>query len=307
MARNGSGTYTRPVPAYVTGTTISSSEMNTEMNDIAAELTLSLPRDGQAGMLGQFKSGDGTISLPGVSFSSENTTGFYRISAGKLGLSILNSLKFTLDATGLLLPGNPTDNLHAATKQYVDTVAGAGVPTGVMLPYGGTAAPTGWLLCDGSAVSRTTYAGLFAAIGVAYGAGDGSTTFNIPDLKGRIPVGKDNMGGTAANRVTTAGSSIDGATLGATGGAQNVQLTAAQNGAHTHSSSLNDPGHVHRFNVWASSGTSGNPSGGGGGFTTYGQTDSSSTGITLNNASSGTGSAHNNMPPSVISNYIIRT
>lgn len=306
MSRNGSGTYSRPVPAYVTGTAISSSDMNTEMNDIASELTLSLPRDGQAGMLGQFKSVDGTVFLPGVSFSSENTTGFYRISAGKLGLSILNSLKFTLDAIGLLLPGNPTDNLHAATKQYVDTLAGSGVPTGVMMPYGGTTAPTGWLLCDGSAVSRTTYSALFTTLGVAYGAGDGSTTFNLPDLKGRVPVGKDNMGGSAANRVTTAGSSIDGATLGATGGAQNVQLTSAQNGAHTHANSLTDPGHTHLVNCYYSGGSNASPSFSGGASPAI-FAQASATGITLTNVSSGLGAAHNNMPPSIISNYIIRT
>ena len=62
-------------------------------------------------------------------------------------------------------------------------------PVGVIIPYGGTAIPTGWLLCDGRAVSRTIYAGLFAVIGTAYGAGDGSTTFNIPDLREAVPKG----------------------------------------------------------------------------------------------------------------------
>lgn len=73
------------------------------------------------------------------------------------------------------------------------------MPSGVMMPYGGASAPTGWLLCDGSAVSRSTYASLFTAIGTAYGSGDGSTTFNIPDLVRRTPVGKgsaDSLGGS---------------------------------------------------------------------------------------------------------------
>lgn len=68
--------------------------------------------------------------------------------------------------------------------------AGGGVPAGAVSAYAGASAPSGWLLCDGSAVSRTTYADLFTAIGTAYGAGDGSTTFNVPDLRGRSPVGK---------------------------------------------------------------------------------------------------------------------
>lgn len=79
------------------------------------------------------------------------------------------------------------------------------VPAGMISAYGGSSAPAGWLLCDGSAVSRTTYAALFAAISTAYGTGDGSTTFNIPDLRQRFPLGKATSG--------------TGATLGGTGGA----------------------------------------------------------------------------------------
>lgn len=63
--------------------------------------------------------------------------------------------------------------------------------TGVITPYAGSSAPTGWLLCDGSAVSRATYAALFSVVGTAYGAGDGSTTFNVPNLEGRFVVGMD--------------------------------------------------------------------------------------------------------------------
>lgn len=101
-------------------------------------------------------------------------------------------------------------------------------PSGAVLPFAGANAPSGWLLCFGQAVSRTTYAALFAALGTAYGAGDGSTTFNLPDLRGRVPGGKDNMGGTAANRLTTGGSGVNGATLGAVGGAETHVLTLAQ-------------------------------------------------------------------------------
>lgn len=89
------------------------------------------------------------------------------------------------------------------------------LPSGILVPYAGSSAPSGWLLCDGSAVSRTTYAALFAAISTTYGVGDGSTTFNVPDLRGRIPAGQDNMGGTAAGRLqvslsgtTTASSAV---------------------------------------------------------------------------------------------------
>lgn len=77
------------------------------------------------------------------------------------------------------------DNLSATGEAKI---AGA-VPTGSILPYGGSTAPTGWLLCSGGAISRATYADLFAVIGTAYGAGDGSTTFNLPNYTGRVPQG----------------------------------------------------------------------------------------------------------------------
>ena len=77
---------------------------------------------------------------------------------------------------------------------------GGGVPAGASMPYGGAAAPTGWLLCDGSAVSQSTYAALFAVIGTTCG-NPGGGNFNVPDLRGRFPLGKDNMGSSSANRV----------------------------------------------------------------------------------------------------------
>lgn len=74
---------------------------------------------------------------------------------------------------------------------------------GVIFPFGGTVAPASFLMCDGSAVSRTTYAALFATIGTTFGTGDGSTTFNVPDMRGRVAAGKDDMGGVAAKRMNT--------------------------------------------------------------------------------------------------------
>lgn len=95
-------------------------------------------------------------------------------------------------------------------------------PTGTVVAFAGSTAPSGWLLCDGGStgVLRTTYSALFAVIGTTYGAGDGSTTFNVPDLRGRVAAGKDNMGGTAASRITSGPTGILGDTLGAAGGSQ---------------------------------------------------------------------------------------
>lgn len=89
------------------------------------------------------------------------------------------------------LPFHTTIDNHIA-----DTAIHAPFPPGMMAPYGGSSAPSGWLLCDGSAVSRATYAALFAILGTAYGVGDGSTTFNLPDFRKRLAIGRDS--GTAA-------------------------------------------------------------------------------------------------------------
>lgn len=89
-------------------------------------------------------------------------------------------------------------------------ITGDTLPIGSIIPYGSTTAPVNWLVCDGSAVSRTTYAELFAVIGTSFGAGDGSTTFNLPNYKGRVPVGYDS-------------SDTDFNTIGETGGSKYLQ------------------------------------------------------------------------------------
>ena len=91
-------------------------------------------------------------------------------------------------------------------KEYTDASLVSGgslVPAGVLNPYAGATAPAGWLLCFGQSVSRTTYSTLFTAIGTTYGTASG-TTFNLPDMRGRAVAGQDDMGGTSADRVTTA-------------------------------------------------------------------------------------------------------
>lgn len=175
-------------------------------------------------------------------------------------------------------------SLPQVPNSLLDNVA----PAGVVLPYAGSTAPAGWLMCYGQAISRTTYADLFAAIGTTFGAGDGSTTFNVPDCRGRVMAGKDNMGGTGANRLTTGGSGVDGITLGASGGAQTHTLDSTQIPAHTHTlgSQGDNAGASSTASITGGNGNrvSANPTG-----------------------SAGGGLAHNNTQPTIILNSIIRT
>ena len=158
---------------------------------------------------------------------------------------------------------------------------------GTIKPWGKATAPDGYLLCDGSAVSRSTYADLFAVIGTTYGAGNGSTTFNLPDLRGRVVACQDDMGGSSANRLTDQTGGLNGDTLGDTGGSETHTLSTAQMPAHTHT-------------VAAQQQVSGDSTNRGG----SGQLGAAAT---ITTSSTGSGSAHNNVQPTIILNYIIRT
>ncbi len=149
-------------------------------------------------------------------------------------------------ADGAVTPGKLAACASGETLHYNGTawVCVGGLPVGSMVDFAGTTVPAGWLMCDGAAVSRTTYSNLFAAIGTAYGAGNGSTTFNVPDYRGRFARYNDNMGSGAASRDSgrVHGSSQGQAT--AKNGLQNASSAisgTANSGvdlSHTHNSSI---------------------------------------------------------------------
>lgn len=250
-------------------------------------------------------------------------TGLGTVSAGitKI-LKFEGVLTLTHNATSLILPGG-TSILTAdgdigifisegsgnwRCVQY--TPVGRDAPAGAIISYGGTAAPSGWLLCYGQAVSRTTYAGLFATISTTYGVGDGSNTFNVPDIRGRVIAGQDDMGGSSANRLTGVTGSVDGDVLGGTGGAETVTLTAAESGsvAHTHTASSvlrSSDGGGTGSSTYASNLLTTALTGGGAVNTAY--TDNIVQTTTSANANAAAASAHNNVQPTIVLNYIIRT
>lgn len=148
---------------------------------------------------------------------------------------------------------------------------------GITVPYAGTSAPSGWLLCDGSAVSRTgSNAALFTAIGTAFGIGDGTTTFNVPNLKGKIPYGKD-ASDTNFDALNTPSVYV---------GEKKHQLTAGELASHTHTISQ-----VHIQN---------------GSQSTSGSGSLQNSLVTASTDSAGNDTAHNNMPPYIVMNYIIK-
>jgi microcystin-dependent protein len=161
-----------------------------------------------------------------------------------------------------------------------------GVPVGAVSAYAGATAPDGWLLCYGQAVSRTTYSALFTAISTTYGTGDGSTTFNLPDLRGRVVAGQDDMGGSSANRLTNQSGGLDGDTLGATGGAETHTLTTAEMPAHTHATASRVDGTL-------------------GSSQTFQQGAAQQSSVATD--SKGGDGAHNNVQPTIVLNYIIKT
>lgn len=180
------------------------------------------------------------------------------------------------------------------------------IAAGTILPFGGTSVPTGFLLCYGQAISRSTYADLFAVVGTTYGAGDGSTTFNVPDLRGRVAAGQDDMGGSSANRLTGQSGGVDGDGLGNAGGLETHTLVTSEM-----------PSHAHR--IWSSSGGGSGSSVAGfgsssvstacglipiGGSSAYYDTFNAGHAVMEGTGSDG---AHNNVQPTLIVNYMIAT
>ena len=184
-------------------------------------------------------------------------------------------------ATKVDEPSSPTEG-DVLTYTSGSWAAGSPqVPPGVVAPYGGSSAPTGWLICDGSSVSTVTYANLFSVIGYTYGGAGAS--FTLPDLEGRVVAGLE----AASTRLTSAESGIDGSVLGAVGGAEAHALTAAEMPAHTHTS------------PWVTGG----PVEDGGGSTA--SIPQSGTGPATGSA--GSGNTHTSVQPTIVLNYLIKT
>jgi len=155
------------------------------------------------------------------------------------------------------------------------------VPTGSLIMWPSNTIPTDWKLCNGAAISRVTYGTLFSLLGTTFGAGDGSTTFNLPDYRNKMPYGADAV------------------VVGATGGSADSIVVS-----HTHTATVTDPGHFHSVTGYLVGGAQGTATG-----TAYGSTNTASavTGITVANSTTGASGTNANLPPYLGINFIIKT
>ena len=180
-----------------------------------------------------------------------------------------------------------------------------GPPPGTGMDFWGTTAPEGYIFANGQAISRTTFARLFDVFGTTYGSGDGSTTFNVPDKRGRVSAGKDDMGGSSANRLT---SPINGDNLGAVGGLESHTLITAEMPAHGHTGTTSTDG-LHQHSYEKPNADGGSEAGPFQRYTpsTVNTSTDGNHNHSLNLNNTGGGGAHNNMQPTIVANYIIKT
>jgi microcystin-dependent protein len=210
-------------------------------------------------------------------------------------------------ATGISATFDSKENIGAGLAPVLEVTLNSGGVVGGITAFGGSTAPSGWLLCDGSEVSRTQYAELFAVVGTNWGAGNGTNTFNLPDLRGQFLRGADNGAGIDPD--------AESRFLFYSGGNEGDQVGSFQGHAfQTHAHDINDPGHQHDvvhdgYQVSPGSGlftiASGN-----GPYGTVDDTRTAKTGITIQ-AQEATGnlaqpSASETRPVNAAVNYIIK-
>jgi len=218
--------------------------------------------------------------------------------------------------TGVLIQGTPYVAVYnnADSAFYLQSFFNAPytVPIGGIIDYTGSTSPnSSFVLPYGQAISRATYSTYFAMVSTTFGVGDGSTTFNIPDLRGRVVAGKDDMGGSAASRLTSSTITGGATTLGNVGGAETITLTASQlpslsitgSTSGTMSVSGTTPDGFNGGNV-------GSGVGGGGAFggTKTGSVSGTASGsLSVSGSVSGTaGASHGNVGPTMVLNKLLR-
>jgi microcystin-dependent protein len=213
--------------------------------DVAGDVNLTgvLRVNGAAGTAGQYLKSNGTSDPTWADVAATTATTATNLAGGSAGTIPYQSAAGT---TAQLAAGTAGQVL-TSNGTSAPTWSSAATPAGVVQQYAGATAPTGYILCQGQAVSRTTYATLFAVVSTTYGAGDGSTTFNVPNLQGKIPVGlnsadlsfdvRGETGGEKTHAIATAELPSHNHTFTGTAHTHTVDptsFTTASGGTHTH-------------------------------------------------------------------------
>lgn len=285
-ARIGGGAVSNTEFGYLDGVT---SAIQTQLDGKAASSHTHAASDINSGQLALARGGTGAdLSATGGSGQvlKQNSAG------GAITVSALTASDLPTGIDAVKIGGGAVSNTEfgyldgvtSAIQTQLNALNLAKVPVGCVAPFAGSSAPTGWLLCYGQNVSRATYSALFSAIGTTYGSGDGSSTFTLPDLRGRVAAGADAMGGSSANRLTT--TTMTSASLNGSGGTQTCALDINLIPSHSHSIATRNGG----------GGNPNAPAAALGGY--YGD-------VSTQPAGNGTSPAHNNVQPTLILNYII--
>tara|TARA_Y100000401_G_scaffold27850_1_gene20052 strand:+ start:142 stop:1287 length:1146 start_codon:yes stop_codon:yes gene_type:complete len=194
-----------------------------------------IPKDGSIAMTGAFKLSDGSEGTPALSFNSDPDTGLFKIATNSIAFTTGGAKRFTVGSYGIELRNGAQFEFRRADNNFFTAFSASdsisenrtytlpsvvvdggflrtdangnlsfatpdSVPTGCVFCRAAASVPAGYLECNGAAVSRTTYSALFAVIGTTYGSGNGSSTFNLPDLRGEFVRGFDNGRGVDSGR-----------------------------------------------------------------------------------------------------------
>lgn len=253
-----------------------------------------------------------------IAFTPHVTNGApVTLNVDSLGAKPLRSAPNTELLPGTIIQGTPYVAVynHADGSFYLHGFYGNpyNIPLAAGLDFWGLAAPNSCFAFPyGQAISRVTYATLFAVVGTAYGGGDGSTTFNLPDLRGRVTARPDNMGGTTANRLATGSLAAFRHSLGGIGGEATHTLDASEVPALsgvTAASATTATFYVSDF-FFTNGGLSQNVTTSSGNINTSGGSSVKTMTVNIPNLSvtvnGGGGAAHNNIQPTILSNYILR-
>jgi microcystin-dependent protein len=260
---------------------------------------------------------DGTsvFNVAQSEFSSLTVAGTVSVSGAATFKSAVSTAGTASFGSTVSVSGNATflsdvtvkGNVFVSSKVCASSYFGDGsnltgivaMPTGAVIPFAGTVAPTGFLFCFGQTLNKSDYPALESVIGTTYGGSAGST-FALPDLRGRVVAGKDDMGGSSQQRLTGLTGGVDGDTLGASGGEQSVSLTEAQLPAHSHGAAKPFlSGDDQTRNSLVATQTSRDAT-----FQGYETSTGGGDSLIQN---TGSGSAHNNVQPTLILTYIIKT